>query len=65
MKKQEFIEEIKLRMEGLPEEEVNRSIDYYSEMIEDRIEDGMEEEEAVVLLVHADKEEVICVLNSN
>ena len=47
MKKQEFIDEIRMRMEGLPEEEVSKSIDYYSEMIDDRIEDGMPEEEAV------------------
>ncbi|MBR3309509.1 MAG: DUF1700 domain-containing protein [Lachnospiraceae bacterium] len=47
MKKQEFIDEIRMRMEGLPEEEVTKSIDYYSEMIDDRIEDGMAEEEAV------------------
>ncbi len=47
MNKQEFINEIKLRVEGLPEEEVAKSIDYYSEMIDDRIEDGMTEEEAV------------------
>ena len=40
MKKQEFIDEIRMRMEGLPEEEVTKSIDYYSEMIDDRIEDG-------------------------
>ncbi len=47
MNKQQFIDEIKLRVEGLPEEEVTKSIDYYSEMIDDRIEDGMTEEEAV------------------
>ena len=47
MNKQQFIDEIKLRVEGLPEEEVTKSIDYYSEMIDDRVEDGMTEEEAV------------------
>ena len=47
MTKQEFIDEIKSRLNGLPEEEIQKSLDYYSEMIDDRIDDGMEEEEAV------------------
>ena len=47
MNKQQFIDEIRRRMEGLPQEEVEQSIEYYSEMIDDRIEDGMAEEEAV------------------
>lgn len=47
MTKQEFIDEIKSRLNGIPEEEIQKSLDYYSEMIDDRIEDGMDEEEAV------------------
>ena len=47
MKKQEFIDEIMKRLEGIPEEEIRKSIDYFSEMIDDRMEDGMSEEEAV------------------
>lgn len=49
MKKQEF--EIRLqnilRSHGLLESEIKRSTEYYLEMIDDRIEDGMTEEEAV------------------
>ncbi len=47
MKKQEFLNEISARLKGLPDEEIRRSIDYFSEMIDDRMEDGMSEEEAV------------------
>lgn len=47
MNKQEFLQEIEKRLEGLPEEEIRRSHDYFSEMIDDRMEDGMPEEEAV------------------
>ena len=33
MTKQEFIDEIKSRLDGIPEEEIQKSLDYYSEMI--------------------------------
>lgn len=47
MKKNEFISELGERLAGLNEADLNRSLDYYAEMIEDRIEDGLPEEEAV------------------
>ncbi len=47
MNKQEFLINIENRLEGVPEEEIKKSLDYFSEMIDDRIEDGMSEEEAV------------------
>ena len=47
MNKQEFLNEITARLNGLPEQELQRYIDYFSEMIDDRIEDGMSETEAV------------------
>ena len=47
MTKKEFIEELKNGLCGLPEEDIRRSIEFYSEMIDDRIEDGKTEEEAV------------------
>ncbi len=47
MNKQEFLSEISQRLEGLPAEEIERSNEYFLEMIEDRMEDGMSEEEAV------------------
>ncbi len=47
MNKQEYLDAITNRLDGVPEDEIQKSIDYYSEIIDDRIEDGMTEEEAV------------------
>ena len=48
MNKAEFLSSLRSRLAALPAEDVERSVDYYSEMIDDRIEDGMTEEEAVL-----------------
>lgn len=50
MNKYEFLAEIRKRLSGLSKEDIDRFLDYYREMIEDRIEDGLTEEEAVVAL---------------
>lgn len=50
MTKSEFIEEFLKKAELLPKEEKRKSLLYYSEMIDDKIEDGMSEEEAVASL---------------
>ena len=47
MKKNEFLAELQERLAGLSEADLNRSMDYYTEMIDDRMEDGLSEEEAV------------------
>ena len=47
MDKYGFLLELDEKLSGLPEEDRNRSLDYYSEMIDDRMEDGLSEEEAV------------------
>lgn len=47
MNKNQLMDALKERLEGLPEEELKRSLDFYSEMIDDRIEDGLSEDEAV------------------
>ena len=47
MNKQEFLNEIGRRLEAFPPEEIERSKEYFLEMIEDRMEDGMSEEEAI------------------
>ena len=47
MNKQEFLDLLRTRLAGLPEEDVAERIDFYGEMIEDRMEDGLTEEEAV------------------
>ena len=47
MNKREFLNSLGARLTGLPDEDAARYLDYYSEMIDDRIEEGMSEEEAV------------------
>ena len=47
MKKNEFLLELKERLVGLSEADVKQSLDYYTEMIDDRMEDGLSEDEAV------------------
>lgn len=47
MKKNEFLAELRERLNGLSEEDLKRSLDYYAEMIDDRMEDGLAEDEAV------------------
>ncbi len=47
MTKQEFTQQLSMSLAGLNEEDIRKSLDYYSEMIDDRMEDGMTEEDAV------------------
>jgi uncharacterized membrane protein len=47
MSKQEFLNQLKNKLKGLPEQDVNRSLEFYSEMIDERIEEGVLEENAV------------------
>lgn len=47
MNKLDFILELREKLTGLPEEDIEKSLDYYCEMIDDRMEDGLSEEEAV------------------
>lgn len=47
MNKNEFLAALRERLNGLPEEDIRKSIDFYGEMIDDRMEDGMSEAEAV------------------
>jgi len=47
MNKEGFINELKTRLNGLPKEDLDERISFYEEMISDRVEDGMSEEEAV------------------
>ncbi|MBR5348107.1 MAG: DUF1700 domain-containing protein [Lachnospiraceae bacterium] len=50
MTKFEFLTAVRSRLYGLPAEDVQRSLDYFAEMIDDHIEDGMSEEEAVAAI---------------
>ncbi|MBQ8000230.1 MAG: DUF1700 domain-containing protein [Ruminococcus sp.] len=47
MNKLQFISELRGRLAGLPCEDIENYIQYYSEMIDDRVEDGMSEAQAV------------------
>lgn len=47
MSKQELLEALKKRLSGLPLEDVEERLNFYSEMIDDRIEEGETEEDAV------------------
>ena len=50
MDKKEFLWRLMDGLSGLPMDDIDRSLDYYSEMIDDRMEDGLSEEEAVAAL---------------
>ena len=54
MNKQQFLAAIRDRLGALPPEDLESSLDYYREMIEDRMEEGMTEEEAVAAMGSAD-----------
>ena len=47
MNKERFLIELASALAGLPEDDVEKSLEYYSEMIDDRIEEGLTEEAAV------------------
>ena len=55
MSKDAFIGELRHRMAGLPQETVDRTVEYYGELIADSMEDGVSEEEAVARLGSMDK----------
>ena len=55
MNKAEFTQQLTNSLAGLSQYDVNRSVDYYTEMIDDRVEDGMTEEDAVAALGSIDE----------
>ena len=50
MNKNEFLSALEKELRGLPREDIEERLDFYSEMIDDKIEDGLSEEEAVAEL---------------
>lgn len=54
MNKLEFLDKLRARLKALSTEDVSSSADYYGEMIDDRIEDGMSEEDAIAALGELD-----------
>ncbi len=47
MTKQEFLSALGKKLSGLPQDEIGERLSFYSEMIDDRMEEGRSEEEAV------------------
>lgn len=47
MTKSEFLSELEKRLSGLPREDLEKSMEFYGEMIDDRMDDGLSEDEAV------------------
>lgn len=47
MKREQFLDELESRLQGLPKAEIEERINFYDEMIQDMIEEGKTEEEAV------------------
>lgn len=47
MNKQEFLDKLRTGLMGLPKDDLEERVNFYSEMIDDRMEEGLLEEEAV------------------
>lgn len=47
MNKKEFLEELEKRLQALPKEEIQERLEFYSEAIDDRVEEGETEEQAI------------------
>ena len=50
MNKQDFIASLRASLSGLPKQDVEDRLNFYSEMIDDRIEEGLTEQEAVLAI---------------
>lgn len=57
MRKQSFLDALKKQLWALPEADQISSLEYYAEMIDDRMEEGLTEEEAVAAV--GDMEEIV------
>lgn len=47
MNKQDFLKELKKGLSGLPQDEIEERLTFYSEMIDDRVEEDLTEEDAI------------------
>ena len=54
MNREEFLLQLRRGLSGLPEEDIEERLNFYSEMIADRMEDGVSEEAAVAELGSVD-----------
>ena len=55
MTKQVFLSSLEEKLQGLPKQDIDERLSFYSEMIDDRIDEGKSEEEAVDELGDIDK----------
>lgn len=55
MRKQEFIYQLWKKLSDLPKDEVEERLSFYSEIIDDRMEEGLSEEEAVAAIGSTDE----------
>lgn len=54
MTKQQFLSELRSKLQGLPPEDIDERISFYEEMIDDRIDEGESEETAVAEIGNVD-----------
>lgn len=55
MNKQEFLDRLRQALSGLPQEDIEERLAFYGEMIDDRVEDGLTEQEATAAIGSADE----------
>lgn len=55
MSKEEFLARLRFALYGLPQNDIEERLTFYSEMIEDQMEDGLSEEEAVSIVGSVDE----------
>ncbi|MBQ7255543.1 MAG: DUF1700 domain-containing protein [Oscillospiraceae bacterium] len=55
MNKQEYLSRLRQRLSGLPQSDMDERVAFYSEMIDDRMEDGLSEEDAVAEIGSVDE----------
>ncbi|MBR4701596.1 MAG: DUF1700 domain-containing protein [Oscillospiraceae bacterium] len=55
MNRQTFFYELRKGLSGIPSSDVEKTIDYYNEIIDDRIEEGLSESEAVATIGPVDQ----------
>ena len=55
MSKAEFLAALREALAGLPQEDIEKSLDFYGEMIDDRVEDGFSEQDAVAAVGSVDE----------
>ncbi len=55
MSKQEFLAQVRKDLSGLPQDDIEERMTFYSEMIDDRMEEGLSEEDAVLAVGSVDE----------